>query len=159
MVEAIELSHFWNSGAVILRCDDSSASVGRPAVTTLELGERRLDLASPAAHRPRHPVERSQAIEDRATDARYGERLELDTAFGIEPLDGIDEAEHAGTDQVARVDAVGQAGADTAGDELDERRVVDDEAVAGDRIAGFQPALPPVIDVVVAFHARGWASV
>ena len=74
---------------------------------------------------------------------------------GVEPLDSIDEAEHARTDEIARIDAVGQAGTDTAGDELDQRRVVDDQAIAGHRIARLQPALPPVLDVVVAFSCSG----
>ena len=59
----------------------------------------------------------------------------LTPAIGVEALDGVDQAEHAGADQVAGVDAVGQTGADTAGDELDQRRVVHDQVVAGDRVA------------------------
>ena len=68
----------------------------------------------------------------------------LTPRVGVEALDGVDQAEHAGADQVAGVDAVGQAGTDTAGDELHQRRVVHDDAVAGDGVARLEPALPPV---------------
>ena len=126
----------------------------------LELGERPLDLAGPAAHRPRHPVERAQPVEDRAADARHGERLELHAALGVEALDGVDQAEHAGADEVARIDAVRQAGADTTGDELHQRRVVHDQVVAGRRVARLEPALPRSARSIVVddAHARGWAS-
>jgi hypothetical protein len=61
---------------------------------------------------------------------RGGERLELDAAPRVEPLDRVDEAEHPGADEVARIDARRQAGADTTGDELHQRRVVHDEVLA-----------------------------
>ena len=91
------------------RCGASSSSVGTATEPVLEFGERPLDLAGAAAHRARHPVELAQPVVDRAPDAWHGERLELDPALGIEPFDGIDQAEHAGADQIARVDAARQA--------------------------------------------------
>ncbi len=93
---------------------------GCPTVTTLELGERRLDLASTAAHRPRHPVERSEPVEHCSANSRDGEGLELDPASRIESFDCVDQPEHPGTDQIAGVDAVGETGTDATGDELDQ---------------------------------------
>ena len=102
---------------------------------TLEFGEGRLDFAGPAAHGSWNPVERAQPIEHGATDAWHGERLELHTARLVESLDRIDETKDACTDQIAGIDAVGQTGSDTTGNELDEWGVVHDQVVAGDRIA------------------------
>ena len=55
---------------------------------------------------------------------------------GIEPLDGVDQPEHPGADEVARVDARRETGADAAGDELDERGVRDDEVVSAPMSCG-----------------------
>ena len=124
----------------------------------LELVDRSFDLPRSRADRTRHPVELAQAVVDRAPDARRGERLELHPALGIEPLDGVDQPEYAGADEVARVDAGRQSGADAAGDELDERGIRDDEVITRRRAAAFEPALPLLrqvrIDVDDA-HARG----
>ncbi len=108
----------------------SSSSVGaRPCLaSSSEIAA--LDVAGPAADRPRHPVELAQPVVDGTADAGRGERLELHASVGLEPLDGVDQAEHPGADQIAGIDARRQAGADTAGDELHERRVVDDQVIA-----------------------------
>ena len=106
VVAAIDASHLASSFA-------ADVEVGRPArrrwapgrCLCLELGDRPLDLACPAAHRPRHPVELAQPVVDRAADAGRGERLELHAAVGLEPLDGVDQPEHAGADQIAGIDA------------------------------------------------------
>jgi hypothetical protein len=127
-------------------------------VSALEFLERGLHFASAAAHRARYPVERTQSVEHGSANARHREGLEFHTPLGIEALDGIDEAKHAGTDQVARIDTVGQARANTAGNELDEWRVMHDETIAGHRVSAIEPALPAVIEVEFASHARGWAS-
>ena len=105
--------------------------VGRRAVQLLlELGDRALDLARASAHRARHPVERAQLVDDRALDARDRVGLELDLAVGVEALDRPDQPEQAVRDEVALVDVRGQAAAEPAGDELDERRVRQDQPVA-----------------------------
>ena len=76
----------------------------------------------------------------------------------LKALDGVDEPEDARTDEVAGVDAAGQAGTDAARDELHERRVVLDDPVPGERVAGLEPAIPPVADVDGNRHARGCTS-
>ena len=133
---------------------------GRPAVLGLELGDRALDVARPAADRPRHPVELTQPVVDGAADTGRGERLELHASVGLEPLDGVDQAEHPGADQITGIDARRQAGADTAGDELHERRVVDDQVITRRAALAAQPAFPVQRQVSVVgddAHARGWA--
>ncbi len=96
--------------------------VGRcPTLLVFDLRDRLLDTAGTAADRSRHPVELAQTVVDRTADTRHGKRLELDPAFGIEPLDRVDQAEHTRADEISRVDTRGQAGADTAGDELHQR--------------------------------------
>src|SRR4029079_3823915 len=130
----------------------------RAAERVLELGERTLDLAGAAAHRTRYPIELSQPVVDRASDARSGERLELDATLGIETVDRVDQTEHARADEIAWVHAAGQSSADTTGDELDERRIVHDQVVTGSRVLALQPARPVHRQIGVVgndAHARG----
>ena len=155
---AIDASHFANSVSVDAQVG-CQLLVGRRATErVLELGEGALDLAGSAAYRPRHPVELAQAVVDGAPDARRGERLELHTALGIEAIDGVDQTEHAGADEVARVDAARQSGTDTTGDELDERRVVHDQVVTRGVVLALQPTRPMHRQIWVVgndAHARG----
>ena len=115
---------------------------GRPTVLGLELGDRPLDVAGPAPNRPRNPVELAQSVVDGTADAGRGERLELHAPVGLEPLDGVDQPEHPGADQIAGIDARRQAGTDAAGDELHERRVVDDQVVARRRCSCGAASVP-----------------
>jgi hypothetical protein len=57
--------------------------------------------------------------------------LELDLALGIEALDRVDQADQAVRDEVGLLDVRGQAGGHPARDVLDQRRVGDDELLAG----------------------------
>ena len=50
---------------------------------------------------------------------------------GVEAVHRLEQPDHAVGDQVGLVDVRGQAGAGAAGDELDQGRVRDDEALAG----------------------------
>ena len=125
--------------------------VGRRAVQLLlELGDRALDVARASAHGARHPVERAQLVDDRALDARDRVRLELDLAVGVEALDRADQPEQAVRDEIALVHVRRQAAAEAAGDELDERRVGQDQAVADrpvTRLDELLPELPGVVDL------------
>ena len=142
VVEAIDDSHCRSWSREIRRWSASSASVGDRPVRASSSAIARSTSLRPCPHRPRHPVELAQPVVDRPADPRRGERLELHAALRIEALDGVDQPEHPGADQVARVDARRQPGADTTGDELDERRVRDDQVVAGRRAAPLEPAVP-----------------
>ena len=108
----------------------------------LELGDRALDLAGPCAHGARNPVERAELVDDRALDAADRVRLELDLAVGVEALDRADQAEEPVGDEVLLVDVRGQRGAEAAGDELDERRVGQDQPVAQRLVARAPVVLP-----------------
>ena len=108
----------------------SSSSLGRAAQLVLELGVGLLDLAGARADRARHPVERAQLVDDRAADALHREGLEADLALRLEAVHRLDQADHPVGDQVGLLDVGGQAGAGAAGDELDQGRVGDDQALA-----------------------------
>ena len=57
-------------------------------------------------------------------------RLELDLAIGVEALDRADQPEQAVRDEILLVDVRGQRRTEPPGDELDERRVRQDQPVA-----------------------------
>ena len=109
---------------------------GRRAELRLELGDRALDLAGARADGARHPVERTQLVDDRALDPRDRVGLELDVAARVVALDRADQAEQAVGDEVALVDVRGEAAAEPAGHVLDERRVREDQPVA-ERLVSF----------------------
>ena len=115
----------------------------------------RLDAAALGTHRARHPVHRSQLVEDGAAHPRDGEGLELETALDVEAVDGVDEPEHAVADEIALIDGVGQPGGDTRCDVLHDRRVVDDELVVDLLVPRAGVGAPQLGDVVVDGHARG----
>ncbi len=114
----------------------------RPLQLGLELGVRLLDVAGTGANRARHPVERAQLVDDRALDPGHGEGLELDLAVGIESLDRADQPEQAVGDQVGLLDVGREPGRHPAGDELDQRRVGDDEALPRALVPVVLVALP-----------------
>src|SRR5262249_38771431 len=119
----------------------------RPHELALEDGDRALDLPGPRPDGTWHPVERPQLVDDRAADPGHGERLELDLAVGVEPLDRPDQTEQAVRDEVLLVDVRGEARADAAGDELDERRVREDETVAEPLVSRLPVVLPERLSV------------
>ncbi len=116
----------------------------RPLQLVLELGLRGLDFTGARADRARHPVERAQLVDDRAADPGHREGLELDPPLGLEALDRADQAHQAVGDQVGVIDVRGQPGAEAAGDELDHRRVGDDQALARARVAFLLVAAPKI---------------
>ena len=129
--------------------------VGRRAVQLLlELGDRPLDVAGAGAHRARHPVERAQLVDDRALDPRDRVRLELDLAVGVVALDRADQPEQAVRDEIALVDVRRQAAPEPAGDELDERRVGQDQAVANGAVLRPPVLLPERARVVDLRHGE-----
>ena len=131
-----------SSSVVIPSFSAISSSVGARCSFASSVGDRALDVARAGAHGARHPVHRAQLVDDRALDPRDRVRLELHVAVGVVALDRADQAEQAVGDEVALVDVRGQAAAEAAGDELDERRVGQDQAVAQRAIARL-PELAP----------------
>ena len=96
----------------------------------LELDDRPLDLTRASADGTRHPVERAELVDDRALDPRDRVGLELDLAVGVESLDRPDQAEQPVGHEILLVDVGRKAGPETTGDELHERRVGEDQAIA-----------------------------
>ena len=96
----------------------------------LELGVRLLDVAGAGSHGAGHPVQRPKLVDDRPLDSRDREGLELDLAVEVEALDRTDQADQAVGDQVALLDVGWEPRRHPAGDELDQRRVRDDEMLA-----------------------------
>ena len=117
--------------------------VGRRAhQRALEVGDRPLDLTGARADRPRHPVERAELVDDRTLDPDDRVGLELDLAVRVVPLDRADQAQQTVGDEILLVDVRRQARAETAGDELHERRVREDQAVAERAVVRAPELLP-----------------
>ena len=134
---------------------DSSSSCGRDpdllgdllvgrraAERRLELADRPLDLPRPRPHRPRHPVERAQLVDDRAADPRDRVRLELDVPLRVVAVDRAHQPEQPVRDEVGLVDVRRQPRAEPPRHVLHERRVVDDQPVA-QRLVARPPVLEP----------------
>ena len=137
----------------------SSSSVGaRPSSCSS------LEFAS-SMSRARERTERGTQSSERSSSmiapriALHREGLEADLAVGVEALHRLDQADHPVGDQVGLVDVRGQPRAGAAGDELDQGRVGDDEALpsaprrpplcTGARAPGARTPLPPLPS---AFH-------
>ena len=82
----------------------------------------------------------SSMIAPRIRDDRV--RLELDRALDVELLDRVDETEDPVGHEVGLLDVRRQADADPAGDVFDERRVVQDQALARGRVRRLLEVLP-----------------
>jgi len=100
---------------------------GLPAEALLDLAVGALELAALLTHGARHPVERSQLVEDRALDPELGVGLELAVLVGIVLLDGIHQADHACIVEVVEVDVRGQPDGDPVDDVTDQRCVLEDD--------------------------------
>jgi hypothetical protein len=108
----------------------------------VSISDGALDLARAGADGARHPVQRSQLVDDRALDAGDRIGLELDLTAGVEALDGADQPEQAVRDEVLLVDVRGKRRAQTARHEFDERRVGQDQPVPQRAIARLPVLLP-----------------
>src|SRR5215216_2243100 len=138
----------------------------RPVQPVLELAVRALDLTRAGAHRARHPVERTQLVDDRALDARDRVRLELDLAIDVEALDRVDQADQPVGDEVGLLHVRRKAGGHPTGHVLHERGVSDDELLACAAGAGRLVLAPQILELdrfdvglqrhSLAVHARGW---
>ena len=128
---------------------------GRPLQAVLELGHRALNLTGAGSYRARHPIEGAQLVEDGALDPVHRIGLEFVAAGRFELVDGVDQPEGAVGDEVRRLHVARQARAQTAGDELDQRGIVEDQALAGSLISGLLELFPELGDFVFAALRRG----
>ncbi len=93
----------------------TSLSVGGRPSFCCSLGHRDLDLAHVLAHVARHPVAAAQLVEHGAADALHRIGLELRAMGFFIAADGVQQADHAGLDQVVDLDAGRQLGASSGG--------------------------------------------
>ena len=107
------------------------AVVGAAPQLVLQLGVGAFDGPSLGPHRAGYPVDRAELVDDRPLDAADGVGLELEAAGRVELVDGVDEPEDPVADQVGLLDVLREARRDPAGDELDQRRVVQDQPLPG----------------------------
>src|SRR5690606_8077519 len=114
-----------------------------------------LQLPGLLPHAAGDPVVGPQAVDHGAANAGNGVRFKLHAAFGIELLHRVHKAKNAVTDQIVGIDAGRQANGDAPRHILDQRRVVDDQALAG-LLAAVRPVLrPELFDVRPArLHLR-----
>src|SRR5262249_60839085 len=114
--------------------------------------EMQLLHAPGQAHRPPAVAEVAFQL---AQDGRGRERRELEPAAGIEPLDGLEQADQRDLHEVvARLAAVREAG----GEEVRERSVVPDELVAQTAVAGAAVGSEARVDACAAPNALVPAS-
>ena len=111
---------------------------------SLELGVRPLDGSRLGSNRARDPVERSELVNDRATDPADCVRLELGRPLGIEFLDRINETEDPVRNEVGLIHAGREPHAHPAGDILDQRRVMQDQTLPESCVSGRLVAPPEI---------------
>ena len=95
-----------------IRLERHAERVGDPLVARrlavfLELADRGRDLARELANAARHDVAAAQLVEDGAANPMLGEREERLLARVVVAVGGLDQAEHAGGDDVLARDPVG----------------------------------------------------
>ncbi len=91
---------------------------------------RPFELLVALAQIPRSPIQLAQAIEDRAFDAVLRIAGEGDIFSGVELLGRIEQAQHAGVNQIVQIDMNGQGLMNTDCDCPDERKILHDDPVA-----------------------------
>jgi len=84
-----------------------------------------------AAHGAGGPVLAPEIVEHGAADPEFGVGLELDAPVRDEFVDGVDQAEDAGVDEVVDFDGGGQTSGKALRDVPYEGRVLFDEFIAG----------------------------
>ena len=84
----------------------TSASVGVRRSVASKLGVGLLDGPGLCPHRARHPVDRTQLVDDGPPNAGDRVRLELDLSHRVEPVDGVDQADDPVAHEVGTVDVL-----------------------------------------------------
>ena len=97
------------------------------------------DIARLPSDRARHVILPSQLVEDRATNARYGEGAEREAASSIERLDRRHEADRAGAHQLVEVRLHGETPGELPRDVMDEIQILAKDGIACEIISGCGP--------------------
>ena len=77
----------------------------------------------------------TQLVEDRAANARHGERAERESALRVERAHRGHEAERAGAHQLVVIELVAQLALELTRDVMHEAQVFGEESIAGGQIA------------------------
>src|SRR3989441_13242876 len=104
-----------------------------PAELLAEIGVGLFQILALLSKGPRGPVEISQAVENRAANADFGISLELDVPLGLKLLDRIEQANHAGIDEIPHLDIRRQPRGDAMRNVLDQRKRFVDQVVSFSR--------------------------
>src|SRR5580692_1651982 len=78
----------------------------------------------------RRPVETAQAVENRSADLILGVSLEFHVLRRVETVDGRDQADDAGRNQIVQADALWQPVVNAARDQANLRQVLQDQLLA-----------------------------
>ncbi len=97
---------------------------GGASEPVLQGGDGPLHLAGLGPGGARGPVHGPEFVEDGPPDADGGVALELDPLFGVEAVEGLDQPDHPGADQVVQLDGSGDPHGDPARDVLHHGQVV-----------------------------------
>ena len=120
-------------------CAASSESSGlRPSCAHEVLAGSR-DVACLPTDRTGHVILPPQLVEDRATNARYGEGAEREAASRIERLDRCHEADRSGAHQLVEVRLHGEAPGELPRDVMDEIEILAKDLIASEIISGCGP--------------------
>jgi hypothetical protein len=121
----------------------------RPAaVDAVEVLDGPLDVALPAADRPRRPVLAAHLVEHRAVDPRPGVLLERRALRRVVPVDGMDHRLQADRDEVLGLHARRHLADLAVDDELDERCERQDEAVPQALVARLLVLAPELVELL-----------
>jgi hypothetical protein len=107
----------------------SASSGSRPSERRSE-AIARVHVAAQAPERARRPVEIAQRVEHRALDAPPREGVERHAERRLVAAGGIDQADHADADEIGDLHLRGQPLREALRERLDERHVLQHEAVA-----------------------------
>ena len=108
-----------------------SSSVGARCRRCSAAGDRGLNLLGTLALLARRPIQAAQAVENRTADFVFGVGFELYVVAGIEAIDGGDQAQRAGGDQVVQIHALWQPLVDSARDQAGLAADVPESSVRG----------------------------
>src|SRR5581483_7550674 len=83
----------------------------------------------------RSPIQLPQAVENRALDTVFGIARKCDLLIGIEFAGRIEETKNTRMNQIIQVDVHGQVFMHSHGDGFDQRKMLEDDAIALGRLA------------------------
>src|SRR5689334_12203306 len=89
-----------------------------------------------AAQVARGPIQLAEAVEDGALDAMLGVTGKGNLFIGIELAGRIKKPEHAGMDQIVKINMDGKILVHPDGDRFHQRKMLEDDAIASSDLSG-----------------------